>query len=198
MESDTTSVTADSSEMTDLSRHPIEVSHRLRLLWIGAQEPSWIGLALRLDADGCLEPRFRWASTPSEALTVLRDENFDCVLISDSTTTHSPAPAQLPLHPSNSEPRAGSAVRRTRVPDGSSKEQSRSQSIRLPSTTPDPLPLRWILRLTTQAPSRHTPPRQGRPLGSCQARLLCEGSQTRQGFSLAVLSRTWHCSSIRQ
>jgi hypothetical protein len=96
MESDTTSVMPDSSEMTDLPRHPVEVSHRLRLLWIGEQEPSWIGLALQLDADGCLEPRFRWASTPSEALTVLRDENFDCVILSDSTTTRSPTPLDEP------------------------------------------------------------------------------------------------------
>ena len=96
MESETTSVTPDFSEMTDLPRHPVEVSHRLRLLWIGAQEPSWIGLALRLDADGCLEPRFRWVSTPSEALTVLRDENFDCIILSDSTTTRSPSPLDDP------------------------------------------------------------------------------------------------------
>jgi hypothetical protein len=54
---------------------------RLRLLCVGPREPSWIGLTLQLDAEGGIEPHFRWASTPSEALTLLRDDPFDAVLI---------------------------------------------------------------------------------------------------------------------
>ncbi len=54
---------------------------RLRLLCVGAREPSWIGLTLQLDAEGGIEPQFRWASTPAEALTLLRDDPFDAVLI---------------------------------------------------------------------------------------------------------------------
>ena len=42
------------------------------------------------------EPRFRWAATPCDALAVLREENFDCVLVSDSTTTSSPTPLDDP------------------------------------------------------------------------------------------------------
>lgn len=54
---------------------------RLRLLCVGAREPSWIGLTLQLDAEGGIEPLFRWASTAAEALTLLRDDPFDAVLI---------------------------------------------------------------------------------------------------------------------
>jgi hypothetical protein len=96
METEAAPVTPQIAEMAGLSQRPVDVSHRLRLLWIGAREPSWVGLALRLDADGCLEPRFRWAATPSDALAVMRDENFDCLLISDCTTTRSPTPLDDP------------------------------------------------------------------------------------------------------
>lgn len=54
---------------------------RLRLLCVGPREPSWIGLTLLLDAEGVFEPLFRWVSTSSEALTLLRDDPFDAVLI---------------------------------------------------------------------------------------------------------------------
>src|SRR5258707_470753 len=54
---------------------------RLRLLCVGSVEPSWVGLTLQLDARGCVEPSFNWVSTPNEALTLLRDESFDCLLI---------------------------------------------------------------------------------------------------------------------
>lgn len=60
---------------------PGELPTRLRLLCIGAVEPSWVGLTLALDARGCVEPSFNWVSTASEALTLLRDESFDCLLI---------------------------------------------------------------------------------------------------------------------
>ncbi|MEX0702420.1 MAG: hypothetical protein WD069_10030 [Planctomycetales bacterium] len=54
---------------------------RLRLLCIASHEPAWTNLALQLDAAGCHEPRFRWVATSSAALTALRNESFDCILI---------------------------------------------------------------------------------------------------------------------
>ncbi|MBC7818960.1 MAG: hypothetical protein IAG10_18890 [Planctomycetaceae bacterium] len=54
---------------------------RLRLLCVGPREPSWVGLTLQLDAEGGIEPQFRWVSTAAEALTLLRDDPFDAVLI---------------------------------------------------------------------------------------------------------------------
>ncbi len=58
-----------------------QLSARLRLLCVGTREPSWVGLTLQLDAAGGIEPQFRWASSASEALSLLRDDPFDCVLI---------------------------------------------------------------------------------------------------------------------
>lgn len=52
-----------------------------RLLCVGPTEPDWIGLTLQLDAVGCLDPKFRWVSSASEAMTLLRNENFDCIVI---------------------------------------------------------------------------------------------------------------------
>ena len=54
---------------------------RLRLLCVGPREPSWIGLTQQLDAEGGIEPQLRWASSAAEALTLLRDDSFDAVLI---------------------------------------------------------------------------------------------------------------------
>src|SRR5579872_2987693 len=58
-----------------------ELPMRLRLLCVGSAEPSWVSLTLQLDALGCVEPNFKWVSTASEALTLLRDESFDCLLV---------------------------------------------------------------------------------------------------------------------
>ena len=52
-----------------------------RLLCVGPTEPDWIGLTLQLDAVGCNDPKFRWVNTASEAMTLLRNENFDCIVI---------------------------------------------------------------------------------------------------------------------
>jgi DNA-binding NarL/FixJ family response regulator len=60
---------------------PGELPTRLRLLCVGSIEPSWVGLTLQLDARGCVEPSFNWVSTANEALALLRDESFDCLLI---------------------------------------------------------------------------------------------------------------------
>ena len=58
---------------------------RLRLLCVASREPSWVGLTLQLDAAGGIEPQFRWVSTAAEALTLLRDDPFDAVLIAASS-----------------------------------------------------------------------------------------------------------------
>jgi len=55
----------------------------LRLLCIGAIEPSWAGLSLQLDARGAV-PQLQWVSTPGEAAAKLRESSFDCVLIHHS------------------------------------------------------------------------------------------------------------------
>lgn len=60
---------------------PGELPTRLRLLCVGSTEPSWVGLTLQLDARGCVEPNFNWVSTAGEALALLRDASFDCLLI---------------------------------------------------------------------------------------------------------------------
>lgn len=65
---------------------------RLRLLCVGPREPSWFGLTLQLDAEGVFEPHFRWVSTAAEALTLLRDDPFDAVLIAAVLTDGSAAP----------------------------------------------------------------------------------------------------------
>ncbi len=58
-----------------------ELSARLRLLCVGSREPSWINLTLQLDAEGGIEPQFRWVASAADALTLLRDDTFDCVVI---------------------------------------------------------------------------------------------------------------------
>jgi hypothetical protein len=62
------------------SRH--ELPSRLRLLCVGPVEPSWVSLTLQLDAEQCLEPQFRWVSTGTETLSLLRSEGFNCILVS--------------------------------------------------------------------------------------------------------------------
>lgn len=52
-----------------------------RLLCVGPTEPDWIGLTLQLDAVGCHDPKFKWVSTASETMTLLRKETFDCIVI---------------------------------------------------------------------------------------------------------------------
>lgn len=68
----------------DANAEPIastQLPTRLRLLCVGTREPSWVALTLQLDAEGGVEPHFRWASSAAEALSLLRDDPFDCVLI---------------------------------------------------------------------------------------------------------------------
>lgn len=76
---------AEIDDFADAMSLKWELPSRLRLLCISPREPSWVNLTLQLDAEHCHQPQFRWVSTPNEALTVLRDVSFDCVLISDGT-----------------------------------------------------------------------------------------------------------------
>lgn len=60
---------------------PATLPHSLRLLCVGEEEPSWVALTMQLSARDCDEPSFRWSSTSNEALTILRHQMFDCLLI---------------------------------------------------------------------------------------------------------------------
>lgn len=65
----------------NFDRNTTGLPPRMRLLCIGALEPSWVSMTLQLDAEGCTEPVFKWVSTATEALALLRKESFDCLLI---------------------------------------------------------------------------------------------------------------------
>ncbi len=62
---------------------------RCKMLFVSDRRPDWVGLALRLDSIGCLEPRFEWVPTSEEALTLLRNDNYDCLLIGMESETRS-------------------------------------------------------------------------------------------------------------
>lgn len=55
---------------------------RLRFLCVTTHEPSWVSLTLQLDAHGCFEPSFVWASSVNQAVSSMRHEVFDCVIVS--------------------------------------------------------------------------------------------------------------------
>src|SRR5579872_3108285 len=74
-----------------------ELPMRLRLLCVGSAEPSWVSLTLQLDALGCVEPNFRWVSTANEALALLRDESFDCLLVRVNPDRQGPGDEPLAL-----------------------------------------------------------------------------------------------------
>jgi len=59
----------------------------LRLLCVSESEPSWTLLALLLGQHGCHEPQFRWCDSLLQALSALRDETFDCLIIHDADGT---------------------------------------------------------------------------------------------------------------
>ena len=56
----------------------------MRILCLSAIEPSWVTLALQLDAGGCLEPQFRWTSQAADVLSMLGQQSFDCILLFQS------------------------------------------------------------------------------------------------------------------
>ncbi|MCH8828004.1 MAG: hypothetical protein IID45_00345 [Planctomycetes bacterium] len=86
------SVERDSAPISPLSGG---LPARLRLLCVASVEPSWINLTLQLDAVGCHEPQFRWASDANAALSLMRNESFDCVLIGETPSDKSPRARQV-------------------------------------------------------------------------------------------------------
>jgi DNA-binding NarL/FixJ family response regulator len=52
-----------------------------RLLCVHEREPGWSWLTLGLDLAGLNPPRLVWVSTSREALTRLRQEPFDCIVV---------------------------------------------------------------------------------------------------------------------
>ncbi|MDB4637411.1 hypothetical protein OAF24_00770 [bacterium] len=60
---------------------PYRPTDSLRLLCVSSSEPSWIGITIQLNYKQVREPHYRWSSTPHEALTILRREIFDAILI---------------------------------------------------------------------------------------------------------------------
>jgi hypothetical protein len=60
---------------------------QFRLLCVSVDEPSWTVLALLLDKHGCHEPQFRWCETGAQALSLLREETFDCLVVHDAAPT---------------------------------------------------------------------------------------------------------------
>jgi DNA-binding NarL/FixJ family response regulator len=54
-------------------------------------------LTLQLDALGCVEPNFKWVSTANEALALLRDESFDCLLVRVGSARQGPVDEPLSL-----------------------------------------------------------------------------------------------------
>lgn len=90
-------VTGSSTEPSALETPIGELPTRLRLLCVGSAEPSWVSLTLQLDAMGCIEPNFNWVPTASEALTLLRDESFDCLLVRFNPARQGPGDDPLSL-----------------------------------------------------------------------------------------------------
>ena len=65
------------------SANPAALPHGLTLLGVASTEPAWTSLTLQLDARGCRDSTFRWAGSIVEALSILREDAFDCVIVSD-------------------------------------------------------------------------------------------------------------------
>jgi DNA-binding NarL/FixJ family response regulator len=101
---------------------------RLRLLCVGNDEPSWVSLTLQLDALGCVEPNFRWVSTANEALSLLRDESFDCLLIRISAGR--PVPGDDPLSLARAI-RAGGCIDPVVVVTVSTDDETWNEALRL-------------------------------------------------------------------
>jgi len=65
------------TSVTTLAALPIH----MRVLCLSDSEPSWVPLTLQLDAAGCLEPKFHWTSEATDALTLLGQQSFDCIVL---------------------------------------------------------------------------------------------------------------------
>jgi hypothetical protein len=53
----------------------------MRLLCLDPQEPSWTGLAMTLESQLERPLRLRWCDNPALAISLLRSEQFDCIVI---------------------------------------------------------------------------------------------------------------------
>jgi hypothetical protein len=62
-----------------------------RLLCVCEREPSWVLLTVGLNAVGLAPPRLVWVSSPRAALSRLREEPFDCLLIDVPASLASPS-----------------------------------------------------------------------------------------------------------
>ncbi len=113
---------------------------RLRLLCVAPSEPSWVGLTLQLDAEGVFEPQFRWVSTPNEALTLLRDDTFDVVLIAAVSADEDQPHGASPGSDRTNRPLARSGSSENSHPDAFAEAASLAQAIRA-SGCEDPLVL---------------------------------------------------------
>ena len=113
---------------------------RLRLLCVAPSEPSWVGLTLQLDAEGVFEPQFRWVSTPNEALTLLRDDTFDVVLIAAVSADEDQPHGASPGSDRTNRPLARSGSSENSHPDAFAEAASLVQAIRA-SGCEDPLVL---------------------------------------------------------
>jgi hypothetical protein len=62
-----------------------------RLLCVCEREPSWVLLTVGLNAVGLAPPRLVWVSSPRAALSRLREEQFDCLLVDVPASLASPS-----------------------------------------------------------------------------------------------------------
>jgi hypothetical protein len=62
-----------------------------RLLCVREREPSWVLLTVGLNAVGLAPPRLAWVSSPRAALSRLREEQFDCLVVDVPASLGSPA-----------------------------------------------------------------------------------------------------------
>ena len=62
-----------------------------RLLCVCEREPSWALLTVGLNSVGLAPPRLVWVSSPRAALSRLREEQFDCLLLDVPASLASPA-----------------------------------------------------------------------------------------------------------
>jgi hypothetical protein len=62
-----------------------------RLLCVCEREPSWVLLTVGLNSVGLAPPRLVWVSSPRAALSRLREEQFDCLVVDVPASLASPA-----------------------------------------------------------------------------------------------------------
>ncbi|HET6325023.1 MAG TPA: hypothetical protein VFG04_10010 [Planctomycetaceae bacterium] len=61
-----------------------------RLLCVCEREPSWVLLTVGLNSVGLAPPRLVWVSSPRAALSRLREEQFDCLVVDIPASLASP------------------------------------------------------------------------------------------------------------